>query len=117
MPTHDINLFTTTSTSADDIDRGDSSAQFSGIMLNREGRLQNLFDSCQHGYVIQCNSDPILTNEIPVLVAMIALALIIIAIVVMFLVKNIRDKGNTIKDLQRELSKRRENYGKLENDA
>ena len=49
------------------------------------------------------------------LLAVVIFALIVIA--VLFLAKNVRDKGNVIKDLQRKLSQKDENYGKVEKDA
>ena len=49
------------------------------------------------------------------LLAVVIFALIVIA--VLFLAKNVRDKGNVIKDLQRKLSQKDENYDKVENDA
>ena len=108
MTYHEINLFTLTNTSAEVIDRYGTSASFRDIELNRYGRRQTLLNSCQHGYVIQCAPNLIVTAETSVFLVIILLSLLII--VGLFLIKNIRDKGSTINNLKAKLVKRSENY-------
>ena len=72
---------------------------------------------------MRCSSPPehtIANAETSIYMIIALLAVVVFAfigIAVLFFVKNIRDKDNTIKDLQRKLSQKGENYGKLENDA
>ena len=87
--------------------------------MNYNGRNQIFMDICLHGYNIQCApalSNSPATAEASIYVAIALLAFVLISALVMFLVKNIRDKSNTIKDLQRQLSQKSEKYGTLEND-
>ena len=57
-------------------------------------------------------------TSIYIIIALLAVVVFaLIGIAALFLAKKIKDKDTTIKDLQRKLSQKDENYGKLENDA
>ena len=113
-----LTLFADT-TSSSEIINGQSRAIFQNIQITRNGGNQTLMSLCHDGYLIQCAppQPAPATAETSIYVAIIVLVLVFIGLIIMFFAKKLRDKGNTIKDLQRQLSQRSEKYGTLENDA
>merc|ERR1712126_48931 len=122
MGSYDITLFTDTNTSPDTIS-GSDSVTFQHVLVTRNQNNETLMSSCQNGYVMRCSLPPEVAianagTSIYIIIALLAVVIFaLIVIAVLFLAKNVRDKGNVIKDLQRKLSQKDENYGKVENDA
>ena len=122
MESHHITLFTETNTSPNTIRESDS-VTFQHVSVTRNQSNETLMTACQNGYVIRCSPPPehsIANAETSMYVIVALLAVVVFALIgiaVLFLAKKIRDKDTTIKDLQRKLSQKGENYGKLENDA
>ena len=116
MADYEITIFGETKTQPSNINLH---TRYQHMSMNYDGRNQTFTDNCLHGYKIQCALAPLnspATAETSIYVAIALLAFVLISALVMFLVKNIRDKSNTIKDLQRQLSQKGEKYGTLEND-
>ena len=113
-----LTLFGDTTSTSEIINRT-SRGIFQNIQVTGNDGNHTLISSCHDGYLIQCAppSNAPATAETSIYVAIIVLVLVIIGILIMFFAKKLRDKGNTIKDLQRQLSQRSEKYGALENDA
>ena len=122
MGPYAITLFTETNTSPDTIRESDS-VTFQHVFVTQNQNNVTLMSSCQNGYVMRCSAPPEHTianaeTSIYMIIALLAVVVFaLIGIAVLFFAKNIRDKDNTIKDLQRKLSQKSEKYGKLENDA
>ena len=122
MGSYYITLFTETNTSPDTIRESDS-VTFQHVRVTRNRINETLMSSCQNGYDIRCSPPPgdsIANAEtsIYIIIALLAVVVfVLIGIAVLLLAKKIRDKDTTIKDLQRKLSQKGENYGKLENEA
>ena len=121
----DIVLLASTYTPTENLNPHGTSVYFQQISVNLNGRNQTLLDSCQHGYVIQCapyysirrlmaDNDTIAeetsTNKVTY-----SLIIVTMAIMLLFLVKIIKDKNSKIVKLKRELGSMNETYGKLEN--
>ena len=121
----DIVLYANTNTPTENLNPYGTSVYFQQISVNLNGRYQPLLDSCQHGYVIQCapyysirrlmaNNDipaeETSTNEV-----IYSLIIVTMAIMLLFLVRIIKDKNSKIVKLKRELGIMNETYGKLEN--
>ena len=121
MANYEITLFSDTNISPDSISER-SSITFQNIWTTRHEANQTLFvtNSCLHGYSIQCAPPTnyfTATAEAPIYSALIFLPLDLIGVVILLLVQNIRKKGVTIKELQRQLSQKSEKYDTLANDA
>ena len=117
MDNYEITLFADTRTPPSDINQH---TRFQFMLMNYNGINETFMDTCQNGYNIRCDPrspNSSATAESSIYVAISILAFVLISALVLFLVKNIRDKGNTIKDLQRQLSQKSEKYGTLENDS
>ena len=116
MADYEITIFAETRTLPSSINKH---TWYQHMSMNYNGRNETFMDdTCQNGYKIQCAPAPLnspATAETSIYVAIVLLAFVLISALVMFLVKNIRDKGKTIKDLQRQLSQKSEKYGTLEN--
>ena len=113
MADYEITIFAETRTLPSSINKH---TWYQHMSMNYNGRNETFMGSCQNGYNIRCapTNSPA-TAETSIYVAIALLAFVLISALVLFLVKNIRDKGKTIENLQRQLSQKSEKYGTLEN--
>ena len=122
---HDIVLLANTDTPSQNLSPYGASVYFQQISVNSNGRNQPLLESCQHGYVIQCApyysirrlmaDNDSREEETSIYEVTYSLIIVTMAIMLLFLVKIIKDKNSKIVKLKRELGNMNETYGKLEN--
>ena len=107
-------LFTDTSVAG--INRYDTSASFTHIMVTRDGRNQTLLDACQNGYEIRCASHHLTRRSISYneslrvesssFLSQDFFVFVSIAIVLLIFIKIVKEKNNEIKRLQKEIDRR-----------